>query len=212
MDAVHFVTEDFAAMEKHFRTTFVNSLTGFKSANLVGTVSREGKTNLAIFNSAVHIGANPPLIGLIFRPISVPRHTYQNIKATGYYTLNHVHKSFFKQAHQTSARFAAGVSEFDACGLTAELSQFQPAPYVKESFIKIGMKFEEEYQIRVNETILVIGSIIEALLPKICLLEDGFVDIEQAGTVAISGLESYHETTRLARLAYAKPNHSPKEI
>ena len=42
--------------------------------------------------------------------------------------------------------------------------------------------------------------------------KDGYVDIERAGTIAISGLDSYHETKRIARLSYAKPGVEPKEI
>lgn len=212
MDNIHFISDDFNKMEKQFRTQIINSLTGFKSANLIGTINPEGITNVSIFSSAVHIGANPPLIGLIFRPVTVPRHTYQNIKATGHYTINHVHKSFFNKAHHTSARFAEGISEFAACGLTPEFSQVHPAPYVRESFIKIGLKFEEEYSIQINQTILIIGSIIETFLPKTCLSDDGFIDLDEAGTVALSGLDSYHETKRLTRLSYAKPDHIPKKL
>ena len=34
--------------------------------------------------------------------------------------------------------------------------------------------------------------------------EDGYVDIEAAGSVAVSGLDSYHSSNRLARFGYAK--------
>ena len=47
----------------------INSLGGFKSVALIGTKSEAGNTNLAIFSSIFHLGANPPLVGLIFRPI-----------------------------------------------------------------------------------------------------------------------------------------------
>jgi hypothetical protein len=38
------------------------------------------------------------------------------------------------------------------------------------------------------------------------LLDDGYVDIEKAETITISGLDNYHETKRIARLSYAKPD------
>ena len=41
---------------------------------------------------------------------------------------------------------------------------------------------------------------------------DGYVDIEKAGTIAISGLDNYHDTKSIARLSYAKPGVGPKEI
>lgn len=137
--------ENILAFEKLYRTNFVNSLSGFKSANLIGTFSKEGKTNLAIFSSVIHVGANPPVIGMLVRPASVPRHTYINVKEIGYFTINHINKEIFKRAHQTSARYDYEVSEFDECGLTPDYSEVVKAPYVKESKIKIGCRFVEEH-------------------------------------------------------------------
>jgi flavin reductase (DIM6/NTAB) family NADH-FMN oxidoreductase RutF len=204
--------ENILTFEKHYRTNFVNSVSGFKSANLIGTISKEGKTNLAIFSSVIHVGANPPAIGFLMRPVSVERHTYTNIKETNYFTINHINKNIFKKAHQTSARYDKEVSEFDECGLTPEYSETIKAPYVKESTIKIGLKFVEEQEIKFNGTIFIVGEILEVILPDDVVGGDGFVDIEKAETVAISGLDSYHETKRIARLSYAKPGIEPKEI
>lgn len=120
--------EEFEKFNKLYRTAFVNSLSGFKSANLIGTISKEGKTNLAIFSSVIHVGANPPAIGFLMRPVSVERHTYTNIKETNHFTINHVCKNFFTKAHQTSARFDKDISEFDECGLTPEYSDTIKAP------------------------------------------------------------------------------------
>lgn len=204
--------KEIAEYEKQYRVNFINSLSGFKSANLIGTISEEGKTNLAIFNSVVHVGANPPLIGFIMRPVSVERHTYTNIKETNYFTINHINKEIFKQAHQTSARYDKNVSEFDACGLTPEYTETIKAPYVKESYIKFGCQFVEEHQIKSNNTIFIVGEILEVIIPDDIILNDGFVDIERAETIAISGLDSYHETKRISRLSYAKPGVQIKEI
>ena len=204
--------EEILKFEKLYRADFVNSLSGFKSANLIGTISVEGKTNLAIFNSVIHVGANPPLMGFLMRPVSVERHTYNNIKETGYFTINHINKEIFKQAHQTSASYEKDISEFDACGLTPEYTETIKAPYVKESKIKIGLKFVEENEVKFNGTIFIVGEIQEIILPDEVVLTDGFIDIEKAGTITISGLDSYHETKRIARLSYAKPGVEPKEI
>lgn len=91
--------ENILSFEKIYRINFVNSLPGFKSANLIGTISKEGKTNVAIFSSVNHVGVNPPLIGMLVRPASVPRCTYTNIKETNYFTINHINKEIFKKAH-----------------------------------------------------------------------------------------------------------------
>lgn len=204
--------ENILEFEKLYRTNLFNSLSGFKSANLIGTISKEGKTNLAIFSSVIHVGANPPLMGLLLRPVSVERHTYSNIKETGFFTINQIHKDIFKQAHQTSARYDKDVSEFDACGFTSEYSAAVKAPYVKESKIKIGLKFLEEHEIKSNGTIFIAGEIIEIIVPDEAIANEGYVDIEKAGTIAISGLDSYHETKRIARLSYAKAGIEPKEL
>jgi len=198
--------------EKLFRTNFVNSLSGFKSANLIGTISLDGQTNLAIFNSVIHVGANSSALGFLMRPVSVERHTYNNIKQTGHFTINHINKEIFKQAHQTSASYEKDISEFDACGLTPEFTEKIKAPYVKESKIKIGLKFVEEYEVKFNGIIFMVGEIIEIILPDNVTAKDGFIDIEKAGTIAISGLDSYHETKKISRLSYAKPGIEPKEI
>ncbi|MCB0643298.1 MAG: flavin reductase [Phaeodactylibacter sp.] len=204
--------KDIAGMERLYRGRLINSLSGFKSVNLLGTVNSEGQTNLAMISSVVHIGANPPLVGFISRPISVPRHSYQNITATGFYTLNHIHADIYQQAHQTSARYDAGTSEFDATGLTAEFRGDFAAPYVAESRLKIGLQFREQFDITLNDTILVVGEIQEIWLPEDVLGEDGHVDIERAGSITCSGLDTYHKTERLQRLSYAKPDRKPKPL
>ena len=198
-------TEEVLGMERLVRMRLINSVSGMKSANLVGTVDRSGHANLALFNSVVHIGANPPYLGMIFRPLTVRRDTYNNIKATGVYTLNHVHAAIRERAHQTSANFPAGVSEFDACGLTPETTPALQAPYVGESRVKIGLAYEEEHSIRANGTILLVGRVLEIRLPEEVLGEDGYVDLAAAGSLALTGLEGYHEVSPPIRLPYALP-------
>jgi len=206
------IKQNILDFEKLYRAAFVNSLSGFKSANLIGTISLKGKINLAIFSSVIHVGANPPLMGFLMRPVSVERHTYTNIKEINHFTINHINKEIFKQAHQTSARYERNISEFEACQLTPEYTETIKAPYVKESKIKVGLKFLEEQEIKSNGTMFIIGEIQEIILPDDATLTDGYVDIEKAGTIAISGLDSYHETKRISRLSYAKPGIKPKEI
>ena len=55
--------------------------------------------------------------------------------------------------------------------------------------------------------IFTVGEILEVILPDDIVGKDGFVNIEKAETVAISGLDSYHDTKRIARLSYAKPGN-----
>ena len=204
--------EAIAALEKLERAALINSITGFKSLNLIGTCNKTGHANLAVFNSVIHIGANPPLMGFIVRPDSVERHTLSNIEEIGFFTINHVNKEIYKQAHQTSARYSKDQSEFDACGLIPSYKNEFSAPYVKESSIQIGLSFVEKINITINGTIMVIGEIKQLYFPKDAWCMDGYVDIEKAGTIACTGLDSYHETKRIARLTYAKPDRVALEV
>jgi flavin reductase (DIM6/NTAB) family NADH-FMN oxidoreductase RutF len=206
---IYFDTETIDRLEKQQRVHLINSLGGFKSVALVGTSDTQGKTNLGIFSSFFHIGANPPLIGMIFRPSPPERDTMRNIVDTHFYTINHINESIYKQAHQTSARYDKDISEFDATGLKTEYKNNFFAPFVAESTIQLGIEFREKIDISLNNTILIIGEIIQIYIPEDCLHKDGFVDLEKANTITCSGLDSYHKTVQLDRLSYAKPD---KEI
>ena len=59
-----FEEADIFNLDKVKRLKLINSITGVKPANLIGTRSSDGITNLAIFSSIVHLGSNPPLIHL----------------------------------------------------------------------------------------------------------------------------------------------------
>lgn len=202
----HFTNQDIAGLEKRTRTALVNSLSGFKSLNLIGSVNKSGQTNLAIFNSVMHIGADPALMGFISRPDSVDRHTLENIKGTGYYTINHVHTEIFERAHQTSARYGREESEFDAAGLGADYKDSFPAPFVQESRIQIGLNLKEIVPVQINNTLLVVGEIMDLYFPgEIWDAGQGIFDFEKAGTLAGSSLDGYHATHLIKRLKYAKP-------
>ncbi len=204
--------EDIAQLDKQTRVHLINSLGGFKSVALVGTKNSSGSTNLAIFSSVLHIGANPPLIALVFRPSPPERDTLRNILETGFYTLNHINENMYRKAHQTSARYDNGVSEFDEVGLTEVYENGFFAPFVKESSIRLGIAFHEKTAITINNTTLVIGEIVQIQVPENCLYPDGFIDIEKAHTITCSGLDSYHKTIRLDRLSYAKPDREVTSI
>jgi flavin reductase (DIM6/NTAB) family NADH-FMN oxidoreductase RutF len=205
---IQFSLDDIKALPRIPRLTLINAITGFKSANLVGTVDQNGATNLAIFSSAVHIGSDPPLIGVVTRPIvpdgKTSRHTYDNIKKTGFFTLNHVSEAMIEQAHQTSASYGDGISEFEAVGLTPQYLGLGKVPFVAESPIKMGLEFVEEYFIQANQTILVIGKVVELYLPDNCMDVAGNLDLNAAQTVALSGLDTYHRAEQVMRLPYAR--------
>jgi len=192
-------------LEQRYRTAFINSLAGFRQAVLIGTRSVEEKNNLAIFNSLIHLGANPALFGLMSRPDSVQRDTLQNILDTKEYTLNFIQASQYKKAHQTSARYEKGVSEFEKVGFTPVYHSGFRAPFVEEALVKIAMKFEESIPITINGTILIIGSIMQVDINDGIVGEDGFVNLSSSEVLISQGLDAYFVSSEVGRLPYAKP-------
>jgi flavin reductase (DIM6/NTAB) family NADH-FMN oxidoreductase RutF len=200
-----FKKDDIEQFEQRYRTAFVNSLAGFRQAVLIGTKSVDGDTNLAIFNSLIHLGANPALFGLINRPDSVERHTLQNIIDTKEYTLNYIGAVYYKKAHQTSARYAKVISEFDAVGFKEIYHPFCKAPFVEEAIVKIAMKLEDIIPIPLNGTVLIIGSIVQVKMDASMIGPDGFVELSEAEILISQGLDAYFVSKKLGRLPYAKP-------
>lgn len=204
--------QDIMNLEKYFRISLINKISGIKSANLIGTASQTGQLNLAIFNSVFHVGSKPPYLGFMMRPLSIDRHTYSNIKETGFFTINQVGAAFHQKAHQTSAKYGGDVSEFESCELTPEYIDEFPVPFVAESQIKIGLSFQEEHLIAVNDTIIMIGQIEKLIIPRKHVSSDGDIDFEKLNLVGIGGLDTYYTCRRLDRYAYARPNEETKVI
>ena len=163
----HFNTDDFSQMHHLYRINLINSCSGYKSANLIGTKSVNGITNLAIFSSVTHIGSNPALLGFFLRPTTVIRNTYNNIKETGVFTINHVNESILEDAHHTSAKYDSDISEFEMTNLTEQYKDSFSAPFVKDAPIQLAMTYVEEYDIKSNNTILLIGQIKDLYLSLI---------------------------------------------
>jgi len=205
-----YTKQDIAAMDRVTRLKIINSVTGIKPANLIGTSNSDGQTNLAIFSSVVHLGSNPALLGMISRPQTAEvGHTYSNIQATGVYTINHIHPSFIKNAHYTSAKFDQGVSEFDECGLTAEFVEGIAAPFVSESTFKMALRFREAIDIKLNGTVMIIGEIEYLVMPDRAMAH-GDVDLEASNGVGISGLNTYYDLKKIESYPYVRIQEVPK--
>lgn len=191
--------------DKIFRINLINSITGIKPANLIGSHANNGNTNLAIFSSVVHMGSNPPLIGMISRPSGdVERHTLSNIETTGFYTINHLLIDNHRNGHYTSAKFDKEVSEFKACGFTEYFSDSFSAPYVAESKLGIGMRFLETIPIAYNDTILILGEVQEIRINEILIEADGSLDLETSLSTGISGLDTYYRFQKIAKHPFAR--------
>jgi flavin reductase (DIM6/NTAB) family NADH-FMN oxidoreductase RutF len=206
---VSITSEQIAELEKHYRISLINSLIGFRSLNLLGTISNDGITNLCIISSAFHLGANPPLIGLVIRPEREHNDTLKNIKSTGQYTLNNVLPEWYMQAHQTSAGYPSGVSEFHICGFNKKYINGFKAPFVSQSTVRIGLDLREIIDMEINGTTIVIGEIVQIITEDSLIATDGTVDHSKARTMTVAGLDTYYLPHPVGQLAYAKPGIEP---
>ena len=208
-----FTPAEWQSWERFYRANFINSLTGFKSASLIGTINAQGVPNLGMFSSMVHIGSDPALIGYINRPVAAAPHTLANIKSNGFYTVNHIHPSFVDKAHQTSAKYPDEVNEFAEVGLTEEYLEGINVPFVKESAIKYLLSLKEVVPITLNDTFLVIGQLEQVLIdPSLQPTSDGFLELDQIGSICSNGLDAYYKTTLIDRYAYAKPGKVAEKL
>jgi len=199
---------DIENLDRKKRLNLINSITGIKPANLVGT--KEGAySNLAIISSVVHLGSNPAMVGFIIRPSTVERNTLENIKKTGNYTINNVTSHIQKKAHYTSIKLPKEKSEFEKCHLTEEYINDFRSPFVKESNIKIGLSLEEIVPIKSNGTAMIVGRVEILEVQDECLNELYYIDLEKSKSVGISGLNSYYDLKKTASYPYVRIKEFP---
>ena len=209
MEHFDFGSPEWEQRDRRWRATFVNSLSGFKSAALLGTRSASGLENVSIFSQIMHLGAAPALLGIVFRPDSVERHTLSNLRDTGMATLNLIPSEHAAAAHQTSARYSEDLSEFKGAGLTPVYLNGFEAPFVQQSPVRAALSLAEEQLLNVNGTILICG-LLWAEVPAEITHADGYVDLGSAGILTTNGLDAYHSTQLLGRYAYAKADQKPR--
>jgi flavin reductase (DIM6/NTAB) family NADH-FMN oxidoreductase RutF len=182
-------SSEISKMDRFFRVNFIHSLAGYKSPFLLATVGEN--PNLAIFSSIFHLGSNPPLLGIKFRPITGDLHTYHNLKKQGYLTINSIDMDIFRKAHLTSARLSAGDSEFDFAELNMEWRDASIIPFVAESKIKVLAEYKEEYLIKANKTRVVVVEIKWVEIAEDAMRNDGTIELDVLNSVAINGLYNY---------------------
>ncbi len=191
-------------LDKIYKINLINSCSGFKSANLLGSVSKEGIPNVAVFSSVTHLGSNPPTLGFILRPTTVPRDTYKNIKENGSFTINHIYEDIIEDAHHTSAKYPEKISEFNVTNLEEEYKGDFKAPFVKNAPVQMSMKFIEEIYIPSNEVVLIVSQIEELYVKDELLQKDGLINLSKGNVVTINGLDTYAIPKFKKQLSYQR--------
>lgn len=75
------------------------------------------------------------------------------------------------------------------------------------------MRLEEIVPIKQNNTFLVIGSIQDVFIDDENIIQkDGFLSIEEAGSICSLGIDAYYKCSFTNRYAYAKPDQPTTSI
>ena len=195
--------KEFKELPKREFTSFFNSLSGAKPGFLIGSGHGQDE-NIAIFNSITHLGASPPLLGFIQRPVDVERNTYANILKYKHYSFNLITQDFYKKAHQTSARYKPEESEFEKVGLTSVYKKNFDCPFVAESPLHILLELYDDVEIKSNNTRLIIGKVVSVSKLEFSDKRERKLDFEKLNGVNISGLSDYYTLHKIESLPYAK--------
>jgi flavin reductase (DIM6/NTAB) family NADH-FMN oxidoreductase RutF len=207
-----FNNKDILNLDKIYKINLINSCSGFKSANLLGSISKEGIPNVAVFSSVTHLGSNPPTLGFILRPTTVPRDTYKNIKDTGVFTINHIHEDIIDDAHHTSAKYPTAISEFEVTSLEEEYKGNFKAPFVKNCPVQMSMKFIEEIFVPSNNVLLIVAQVQELYIHDELLQEDGLINLSKGNIATINGLDTYAIPKFKKQLNYQRPKNINKMV
>jgi hypothetical protein len=83
---------------------------------------------------------------------------------------------------------------------------------VGEAEVRLGLSLREHHELAINGTHMVIGEVIFVELPSGSMGDDGAIDLGSAGSVALSGLDTYYQPAALKRMAYAKTDLPPRVL
>jgi flavin reductase (DIM6/NTAB) family NADH-FMN oxidoreductase RutF len=120
-------------------------------------------------------------------------------------TVNAVRYEDRHAAHQTSARYAAEVSEFDAVGLKREFRPDWPLPFVHGCPVQWAVRLQTLMPVAANGTQLAVLEVVHLFVAEGGIQGDGYVDLAALDVATVNGLDAYHRAGSLDRLPYAKP-------
>jgi len=199
--------------EPRYRAQFFNSLGGARQVGLITSFSPEGVANAAVFSQTLHVSANPPQLGFLFRPLTAEHQGLRYVRAQGCFGFHVLSGGIFEatQLHQCSAKYPEGASELEAVGLTWQPFDTLHAPRVREAVVAYGLRLTEEHALA-NGTTLVVGAVEEVhLSPSVHVAARGLVQ-HPVDLLLAQGLDTYHHSHAVVSLSYAQPDRQPSTL
>ncbi len=176
----------------------------------VATCSPSGTNNLAPFSYFNGVCSSPAALSIspVNKPDGSKKDTVVNIEATGQFTVNVVPFSLAQQMHQTSAEYAADVSEFEAVGVTPIPSLLIKPPRVQESPVHFECELMQivpigEGPLAAN---LIVGKILMMHVDDRVLNEQNKIDPSKLDCIGRMGGLEYSRTSDRFSLQPARVN------
>ena len=137
----------------------------------VSTVSADGVDNLAPHSFTTVAGVEPPTLCFV----SVGhKDTLANVRGTGDFVLNIGSDPLMQAMNDSATPFPAGISEFDAAGLTREPSAVVRPPRVAGAPIVFECRAAGEHEI--GSSVMIFGEVVHIAARRDCLERDGMPD------------------------------------
>lgn len=173
------MSKDFFDMECFFWCNFFNIFFGLCGLYLFGIKGYCGIENLGLFSFVIYIGVIFLYFGFIMWFFMVFCYFYYYMKVQGVFILNMVYEDILLVVYQSLVNYLIEEFEFVVVGfMFFYLEQFNVF-YVKESFIKIGLEYVEDYYLKLNDMFFVVGKIVEVIVLDDVVVESGYIEYNQ---------------------------------
>ena len=168
---------------------------------LVGSIDKNGVSNLAPFSFFNAFGANPPILG--FSPAlsgrtGLPKDTLLNIRDTQEFTISIVNSNIVEQISLSSCEFERNVDEFDKTGLTKFKSQLINSFGVNESNFIMECKLYDIIELgnKPASGNLILGEVIHFHVAESILNDNNQIDPYKLDPIARNGGSWYTEAKK----------------
>ena len=163
-----------------------NAIVGPRPIGWIGTLTVDGRRNLAPYSFFNAFSYTPPLVGF---SSTEWKHTARNCADTGEFTWNLVSADLLEAMNATST--PADVDEFERAGLAAAASDLVAAPRVADARVTFECRVTQQLELtgvdgRPSGAVLTLGEVVVVHIDD-ALLVDGVYDTAAAAPMLRAG-------------------------
>ncbi|KAF1024128.1 MAG: hypothetical protein GAK30_00148 [Paracidovorax wautersii] len=184
-----------------------NAIVGPRPIGWIGSLSAEGRPNLAPYSFFNGFNYTPPIVG--FASVGW-KDSVRNIEATREFTWNLATRELAEAMNTSSAAVSPEVNEFTLAGLQPARSQLIAAPRVAASPVSFECRLTQLIQLQSShgepvETWLVLGEVVGVHI-RADALDQGIYDPAATHTILrAGGPADYFEVTAATRFQMRRP-------